>query len=109
MSIPSPKEGLQAKSKIEIQQALQLLKKNLNPEVFPVHGPEWKAIDSSIRSLSKLVGEEQGKDLTQAGLRLVASEITPKGLPGIMGGGASPNPPQGATPQMPGPMPMGGM
>lgn len=105
MSIPSPKEGLQAKSKVEIQQALQLLKKNLNPEVFQVHGPEWKAIDSSIRSLSKVIGEEAGKDLSQAGLKLVASSMGPKGLGGMMGGGA----PQagGMQPGMPMPMPLG--
>ena len=107
MQVPSPKEGLQAKSKVEIQQALQLLKKNLSPDIYQVHGPEWKALDTSIRSLAKLAGEEQGKELSQAGLKLVASTMSPKGLGGIMGGGGAP--PQGGGMPMggPGPMPLG--
>jgi hypothetical protein len=103
MSIPSPKEGLKAKGRVEIQQALQLLKKNLNPEVFEVHGQEWKALDSSIRSLSKLVGQEEGKDVSQAGLKLIASTMGPKGMAGMMGGGGGP-PGGGMSPG--GPMPM---
>jgi hypothetical protein len=107
--MPSPKEGLQQKAKIEIQQALQLLKKNLNPEIFEVHGQEWKSLDSSIRGLSKLVGEEQGKELGGAGLKMIASAMGPKGLAGIMGGGGGGGQPQGMAPPMPGPMSVGGM
>jgi hypothetical protein len=104
MQVPSAKEGLQAKSKVEIQQALQLLKSNLKPDIFPVDGPEWKALYSSVKSLAKLVGEEQGKDMSQAGLKLIASTMSPKGLPGVMGqqGG-------GAPMAGPSPMPIGGM
>lgn len=101
MSVPSPKEGLKAKGRVEIQQALQLLKKNLDPNIFEVHGQEWKALDASIRSLSKLVGQEQGKEVSQAGLRQIASALSPKGMAGIMGGGA---PGGGMSPG--GPMPM---
>lgn len=103
MSVPSPKEGLKARGKVEIQQALQLLKKNLNPEVFEVHGPEWKALDSSIKSLSKLVGQEEGKEVSKAGMKLIASTLGPKGLGGILGaagGGGQP----GMTPGGPSPM-----
>jgi len=109
MSVPSPKEGLMAKSKVEIQQALQLLKKNLNPEVFPVHGPEWKALDSAIRGLAKISGEESGKDLSQAGLKMMASSMGPKGLQGIMGGGAPGGAPGGMPMAGPSPMALGGM
>lgn len=104
MAGPAPKEGLQARSKVDIQQAVALLKKNLSPEIFPVHGPEWKALDSAIRGLEKIVGEEQGQELGQAGLKLIASTMSPKGLAGIMGG-AMP----GMKPQGPGGIPMMGM
>jgi hypothetical protein len=104
MSVPSPKQGLQAKSRVEIQQAIQILKQNLNPDVFEVHGPEWKALDSSIRSLSKIYGQEEGKELGQAGLKMVASTMSPKGMAG-MGGG----PPQGMPMGGPAPSPIGGM
>jgi len=107
MAMPNPKQGLQAKARIEIQQAIQLLKKNLNPEVFDVHGAEWKSLDSAIRQLTKVAGQEEGKDLSQAGLRMVASSLTPKGLPGVMAGAGGPPSGQGMTPPMPGPMPMG--
>ncbi len=105
MSAPSPKQGLQAKSRVEIQQAIQILKQNLNPDVFAVHGPEWKALDSSIRSLSKIYGQEEGKELGAAGLKMVASTLSPKGMGGIMGGGQ----PQGMPMAGPGPSPIGGM
>ncbi len=99
-----------AKSKVEIQQALQLLKKNLDPNVFQVHGPEWKALDSAIRGLSKVAGEEAGKDLSQAGLKMIASTMGPKGLQGMMGGGGgAPGGGGGMPMQGPMPMPLGGM
>lgn len=108
MSVPSPKEGLKAKGRVEIQQALQLLKKNLDPNIFEVHGQEWKALDSSIRSLSKLVGQEEGKEVSQAGLKLIASSMGPKGMAGMMGGGGAPGGgPPGMTPGGPMPMPLG--
>lgn len=106
MSAPGPKEGLQARARIEIQQAIQVLKKNLNPEVFEVHGQEWKALDSSIRSLSKVIGEEQGKELSNAGLKqFAAAQGMPKGLAGLMGG----DQPQGMPAAPPMPMALGGM
>lgn len=104
MAMPQPKEGLQQRAKVEIQQAVQLLKKNLSPDIFPVHGPEWKQLDSAIKNLAKLAGEEQGNDLSQAGLKLIASTMGPKGLAGIMGGEM-----QGAKPPMPGPLQLMGM
>ena len=104
-AMPNPKEGVQARAKVEIQQALQLLKKNLTPDVFMVDGPEWKQLYKSIQSLSKLAGEEQGKDVSQAGLKMIASSLTPKGLPGVMGGGGAP-PPPGMTPMGPSPVPL---
>ncbi len=107
MSVPNPKEGMQAKARVDIQQALQLLKKNLNPDVFPVHGPEWKSLDSAIKGLAKVAGEEQGKEIGQAGLKLIASAQSPKGLGGIMGGGGGA--PGGMPMGGPGPMPFGGM
>ena len=106
MSAPNPKEGLQARARVEIQQATQLLKKNLNPEIFQVEGPEWKALYSSIKQLTKLAGEDQGKEVSQAGLKLIASTMSPKGMGGVMGGGGAP---QGMPMAGPGPMPIGGM
>ena len=105
MGAPSPKAGLQARSRIEIQQAIQVLKQNLKPDVFDVHGPEWKALDSAIKGLSKVIGEEESKDLSNAGLKMFAqAQGMPKGLAGLMGGG------QGGMP-MGGPQPnvLGGM
>lgn len=95
-----------AKSRIELQQAVQLLKKNLDPKIFDVHGPEWKAIDSAIRGLSKVAGQEEGKDLSSQGLKMIASSLGPKGIGGLMGGGGG-----GGGMPMAGPMPMnlGGM
>jgi len=107
MMVPNPKEGIQARSRVEIQQAIQILKKNLSPDIFQVHGPEWKALDSAIRGLSKVAGEEQGKDLSMAGLRLAASAMSPKGSADIMPQQGGPMP--GMKPPMPGPMPMLGM
>lgn len=104
MSMPGPREGLMARARIELQQAVQLLKKNLDPKVFDVHGPEWKAIDSAIRGLSKVAGQEEGKDLSNAGLKLIASSMGPKGMGGPPGGGGGGMPMGG-----PGPMPLGGM
>lgn len=109
MSIPSPKEGLKAKGRVEIQQALQLLKKNLDPNIFEVHGQEWKALDASIRSLSKLVGQEQGKEVSQAGLKQIASALSPKGMSGIMGAMGGGGAPGGGMPMAgPAPMALGG-
>jgi hypothetical protein len=102
MGAPGPKQGLQAKARIEIQQAIQVLKKNLSPEIFEVHGDEWKAIDSSIRGLSKVIGEEESKDLSNAGLKMFAqAQGMPKGLAGLVGGGQPMAGPQ--------PMSIGGM
>jgi hypothetical protein len=112
MSVPSPKDGLKAKGRVEIQQALQLLKKNLDPNIFEVHGQEWKALDSSIKSLGKLVGQEQGKEVSQAGLKLIASTLGPKGMGAIGGGGAPGGAPGGGGGMPmggPGPMALGGM
>ena len=106
MSAPNPKEGLQARANAEIQQAVQLLKKNLSPDIFPVEGPEWKSLHSAIKQLTKLSGEEQGKDVSAAGLKLIASSLSPKGMGGIMGGGGAP---QGMPMAGPSPMSMGGM
>lgn len=93
-----------ARARIEIQQAVQLLKKNLDPKVFDVHGPEWKALDSAIRGLSKIAGQEEGKDLSNAGLKLIASSMGPKGMGGPPGPGGGGMPMAG-----PGPMALGGM
>jgi hypothetical protein len=113
MSAPNPKEGLQAKAKIEIQQAMVLLKQNLKPDIFPVDGPEWKQLYGAIKSLSKIAGEQESKEVGQAGLKTIAAALGPKGLPGIMGGGGGgpPAPPGGGGGGMPmlgpGPMPLG--
>jgi len=112
MSAPNPKEGLQAKAKVEIQQALTLLKQNLKPDIFMVDGPEWKQLYGAIKQLSKLAGEEQSKEVSAAGLKSIAAGLTPKGMPGVMGAGGPP--PPGPPPQggggggmpMAGPSPM---
>jgi hypothetical protein len=109
MAAPAAKQGLQAKSKVEIQQAIQLLKKNLDPKVFEPMGSEWKSLESSIRSLTKLFGQEEGKDLSAAGLRMVASSLSPKGMAGVMGPGGGAAPGGGMPMAGPGPMPIGGV
>ena len=106
MSAPNPKEGLQTRAKVEIQQAVQLLKKNLSPDIFQVDGPEWKSLYGAIKQLTKLSGEEQGKDVSAAGLKLIASSRSPKGMGGMMGGGGAP---QGMPMAGPSPMSIGGM
>jgi len=106
MSAPNPKEGLQTRAKVEIQQAVQLLKKNLSPDIFQVDGPEWKSLYGAIKQLTKLSGEEQGKDVSAAGLKLIASSLSPKGMGGMMGGGGAP---QGMPMAGPSPMSIGGM
>ena len=112
-SAPNPKEGLQAKAKVEIQQALKLLKQNLKPEIFMVDGPEWKQLYGAIKQLSKVAGEEQSKDLSSAGLKTIAAGLSPKGMGGVMGEGGGvgggPPAPQGMPMAGPGPMPIGGM
>lgn len=109
MSAPNPKEGLQARAKIEISQALQLLKKNLQPDLFPVDSPEWKALYSSIKNLGKLGGEESGNEVSAAGLKLLASSLSPKGMSGIMGGQGGGGGAGGMPMAGPGPMSIGGM
>lgn len=107
MAAPNPKEGLQAEAKIKIQQAMQLLESTLKPDVFPYGGPEWKALDNSLKQLSKLAGNQQGKELGAAGLKSIAAGLSPKGMPGVMGeggGGGQPGQPQGMP--MAGPSPM---
>ena len=106
MAAPNPKEGLQAKAKVEIQQALSLLKQNLKPDIFPVDGPEWKQLYGAIKGLSKLAGEEQSKEVSAAGLKSIAAGLSPKGMPGVMGegGGQPPGQPPGMTPGGPSPM-----
>ena len=106
MGMPGPKEGLRAKSIVDIQNAVKLLTDNLKPDVFPVEGAEWKAIHGAIKSLSKITGGEQSKELGMQGIKSVMAAMSPKGM-GALGGGA----PQGGGMPMggPGPMALGGM
>lgn len=100
MMSPDPKQGLQAASKVEIQQAIQLLKKQLDPNIYPPMSEPWECLESCIKKLSKQFGTEESDDLSQAGLRQIASALSPKGLEGIMGGGG------GGGQPMAGPSPM---
>jgi hypothetical protein len=111
MAAPNPKEGLQAKAKVEIGQALALLKKNLMPDIFLVDGPEWKQLYGAIKSLSKLAGAEESKEVSAAGLKSIAAGLSPKGMAGMgpppIGGGGPP--PQGMPMAGPAPSPIAGL
>lgn len=105
MMAPNPKQGLQAASKVEVQQAIQLLKKQLDPNIYPPMGKEWECIESSIKKLSKEFGTEESDELSEAGLRQIAGALNPKGMEAMGGGG----PPQGGGQPMAGPSPLNAM
>lgn len=104
-AMPNPKEGEIAGAKVKIQQAGKVLKDILQSKVFILDSPEWKDLFKAVQALNKVAGEEAGRDLTMAGLKQFAAGVTPKGLPGVMGGGGAP-PPPGMTPMGPSPVPL---
>lgn len=107
MSAPNPKEGLQAKAKADIQTAITMLEQNLKPDVFMVDGPEWKQLYTAIKSLKKIAGDQQSKEVGMAGVKQIMSAMGPKGM-GAMGA-PKPPAPQGMPMAGPAPAPMAGL
>jgi hypothetical protein len=100
MSMPNPKEGLQAKARVMVQQSLKVLDAAL--KAFDAGSKEFQVIHSAYKSLGKAFGTEESQELTDAGLKQIAGAISPKGMSGMQQAGGSP---MGG----PSPMPMGGM